>query len=215
MISKIHLDPGDAVLNDTALLGNIPQEHITTRPYQEKVQFKVFPEQDIEKIGTSFRLRYRDQKNGNFLEFGYFKVVRWDKESPNRIILINIERQLVLVTSEDKLIPDNEGILDESGNPIDNAYIHLYPIQNGQFLGMACEDEYFDSEKPISGNVIRIDEAGEAEEKIAVIYEKMSDGTGRFVLLDETRAIYHIKDTYPMKESLVRLYQTIKEDFNL
>lgn len=164
-----------------------------------------FPPQDTDRIGTTVSLWYMTEKyHGK--ESGIFEVVRWDKGAPNRVILINNRLQMVLVSSPEHVIDDGTGQLDENGHPVANKYIHPYPIQQYELLGVETKDRYTKDLRSNTGMILRVDMGG--DDLQVVLIEDMGNGKSRFVTLEETKAALQRGDIH------VKTHEEFKEIWN-
>lgn len=146
-------------------------------PAIESVTATSYPMQNKEMIGQNISLFYLDEEI-NKREKTEFTIVRWDQSTPFRIILVNRLRHMILVTN-----------LHDIG--IKN-HVHRFPIQNTQLLGVETIDRYPKSDLTNCGVVMRSDAGG--EDMHTVIYERLNKDQGRFVTLDETKAICQRED---------------------
>lgn len=180
MISKIHND-GYVELG-RIFDGYVPKEHIMTKNYVETIGANCFPEQD-EKVGTDIRVIYKMQKSV-FRDSSVFHIVRMDKENPNVVILKHKKKEIYLV-ADPKTIEDNgKGEVDWDGYPVPNKYVHSYPGQFEELLGESCRLEFFDSEEPAEGVILRLDKSNSMT--TGVIFDKTNQ---RYLLPDEVRIL--------------------------
>lgn len=203
MHSKIH-NPG--MINvDQIIDGEVPtHHHIMCTDYVDTISGKKFPKQDEEKIGKEYNLLYRDQRY-SVRNTAFFRVVRWDLEKPNVVILINVEKGIVIVSSPEFVEEDNSNIYDWNNRLISNEYVHQIPIQHEMILGISCVLEYFDHDQPIDGIILRADIANGIN--LAVIYETDKK---RYVLVDEVRVLLRITDLYSNTKPIRRVMEDLK-----
>jgi hypothetical protein len=178
-------EKGEIVLNDVLRYSDFTFSNL------ESMSSEVFPEQDASYVGTDVPLWYMTEEH-HLKERELFKIVRWDKGAPNRVILVNQRLRMVIVSTPEHVMNDNKGEKDENGYPINNAYIHPYPIQRYDLLGIKTIDGYIKDFKTNTGMVIRADAGGEKVE--VVIVEFLEGGATRFVTLEETKAVVQFTD---------------------
>lgn len=159
----------------------------------EEINSIAFPEQDEKRIGTLIPLWYMTEKYHK-KESDLFRVVRWDIGNPHRVILINERLQMVLVSTPEHVIDDGTNQVDDNGHPVANKYIHPYPMQQYELLGVETKNRYMKDRYTNVGMILRADVGGD---KLEVVFiEAMGYGKSRFVTLEETKAVIQIGDIF-------------------
>ena len=179
-------------------LNNMKNFSRANNTFRKCIDSNTFPEQDEEKIGKLVHLKFRDEKDqitrqrlninkNKFPDFTgentyddwFFKIIRYDKVFPFRVILKDsLDRVLVTTTSEISSLfvhpgykfvtnykdtGDNELVLPVSEWETFNKlylkdHVHCYPVQDDQLLGKSVYIEYYnDLFKPRSENNIILD----------------------------------------------------------
>lgn len=148
--------PTDKELNHIVLNEYVRFDN-TLFQFTENINSVDYPEQNMEMIKKEIPLWYLDER-GNEKKRGLFTVIRWDLEDPNRVILVNDKMNMVLVSSTKHVIEDGTEQKDyETDLPVANAFVHHYPIQNEDLLGVNTIDRYMKDQNTNRGIIIRAD----------------------------------------------------------
>ena len=197
VVSKIN-NPGKVNLNSYLKYGNFHNPYMPIkRTAISTISANIFPSQDQSQIGSEYVLQYVNMKDSNVLNYEVFRVVRWDNEHPNVVILLNRYTGEVIVSSPDHVLKDDSELYDDRGRLISNQFIHQIGIQTSDKMdypiaGIYCENEYWDSEQVSNGIILRCD-APVGETRVTVIYELEQK---RYVLMDETRCMIKESDLF-------------------
>lgn len=178
-------------------------------PYMKGITSTSFIPQHVEKLNTMIPLWCMDQKN-RIKRRLVFKIRRWDIEYPYKVILTNDANNITLVTKAEFVEEDGKGEMDGI-DPVANAYVHLYPLQNYSVIGVRTIDRYMCDLDSNCGIIIRADSVENCGRSEVVIFEELTDTSYRVVTLDETKATCQYGDVVEHDETIRNFITAWKE----
>lgn len=175
----------------------------------ESIRSDLFPEQVEDKLGLIIPLWYMDERF-HIKERGEFVVIRWDSDG-NRVILVNDKLEIILVSDSSRVDEDGTDQKDEIGQHVSNSYIHQYPIQMDELLGVHTEDMFLKDRNINAGIIVRADAGGQNPQ--FVILEDASKH--RILTLDETHPRIQREDPKAKSHPLHSKYDWWPKDWGV
>lgn len=179
-------------------------------PFVETITSRDFPAQTDVMLGATIPLWYMDE-TVHEKQYGEFKVIRWDLTVPYRVILINDDLQIIIVTRSEDVLDDGTGQVDDIGRHVNNAHVHQIPIQNFELLGMETMDYFFKDTKTNCGVFLRADAGGDHPQ--FVLLETLDDETYRVITLEETKSVCCLHDIVAKSTPLHKKHEWWPKDW--
>lgn len=150
-------------------------------PYSQYVKYDEYPTQDYDMLDSIVSLRYRDmnivdkdademgpvdiiEEDPNFICEKEFRVLRFDIDTPYRMVSVSTDNSIILVNDSRKYTEE----------------VAQYPIQYNEFIGIDIFNDYGDKFR--EGVTLRVDDG---EPCHTIIIEFLTDTKVRVVLGDE------------------------------